>query len=52
MLLQATSMKIITVLKLGPARWVNPGPVQPGPGTGLGGDKNPLGSWPSETRST
>jgi hypothetical protein len=42
----------IRVLKPGPARQVYPGPGQPGPGTGPGGGKNPLGSWPSETRST
>jgi len=43
---------IISVLKLGPARRVDPGPGRPGPGTGPGGDKNPLGNWPGETRST
>jgi len=42
----------IIVLKSGPARQVDPGPGQPGPRTGLGGGKNPLGSWPGETRST
>ena len=40
------------VLKPGPARWVDPGPGRPGHGTGPGGGKNPLGSWPGETRST
>jgi hypothetical protein len=42
----------ISVLKLGPARRVDPGPGRPGPGTGPGGGKNPFGSWPGETRST
>jgi len=27
-------------------------PGRPGPETGPGGGKNPLGSWPGETRST
>jgi len=40
------------VLKPGPARWVDPGPGRPGPGTGPGLSKNPAGSWPGETRST
>ena len=43
---------IISVLKPGPARRVDPGPGRPGHGTGPGGGKNPLGSWPGETRST
>ena len=30
----------------------HPGPGRPGPGTGPGGGKNPLGNWPGETRST
>jgi hypothetical protein len=38
-----------SVLKPRPARRVDPGP---GLGTGPGGGKNLLGSWPSETRST
>jgi len=41
-----------SVLKPGPARRVDPGPGRPGPGTGPGGGKNPLGNWPGETRST
>jgi len=41
-----------TVLKPGPARRVDPEPGQPGPRTGPGGGKNPLGSWPGESRST
>jgi hypothetical protein len=40
------------VLKPGPARRVDAGPGRPGHGTGPGGGKNPLGSWPGETRST
>jgi len=40
------------VLKPGLARWVDPGPGQPGPGTGPDGGKNLLGSWPGETQST
>ena len=40
------------VLKPGPARRVDPGPGRPGPGTGPGLSKNPLGSWPGGTRST
>jgi len=40
------------VLKPGPAWRVDPGPGRPGPGTGPGGGKNPLGNWPGETRST
>ena len=40
------------VLKPGPARRADPGPDRPGPGTGPGGGKNPLGNWPGETRST
>jgi len=43
---------IASVLRPGPARWVDPGPGRPGPGTGPGGGKNPLGSWSGETRST
>jgi len=43
---------LLSVLKPGPARRVDPGPGRPGPGTGPGGGKNPLGSWPGETRST
>jgi hypothetical protein len=30
----------------------HPGPGRPGPRTGPGGGKNPLGNWPGETRST
>jgi hypothetical protein len=41
-----------SVLKPGPARRVDPGPGRPGPGTGPGRGKNPLGNWPGETRST
>jgi hypothetical protein len=41
-----------SVLKPGPARQVDPGPGRPGPGTGPGGGKNPLGNWPGKTRST
>jgi hypothetical protein len=41
-----------SVLKPGPARRVDSGPGRPGPETGPGGGKNPLGSWPGETRST
>jgi hypothetical protein len=41
-----------SVLKPGPARRVDPGPGRPGPRTGPGGGKNPLGNWPGETRST
>ena len=40
------------VLKPGPARRVDPGPGRPGPRTGPGLSKNPLGSWPGETRAT
>jgi hypothetical protein len=40
------------VLKPEPARRVDPGPGQPGPGTGPGLGKNPSGSWPGGTWST
>jgi hypothetical protein len=40
------------VLKPGPAWRVDPGPSQPEPGTGPGLSKNPLESWPGETRLT
>jgi len=40
------------VLKPGPARQVDPGPVRTGSGTGPGLSKNPPGSWPGETRAT
>jgi hypothetical protein len=40
------------VLKLGPARRVDPGPGRPGSETGPGLSKNLLGSWPGKTRST
>jgi hypothetical protein len=43
---------LVTVLKPGPARWVDPGPGQPRPRTGPGGGKNPIGSRPCETRLT
>ena len=36
--------------RTGPAG--RPGPGRPGPETGPGGGKNPLGNWPGETRST
>jgi hypothetical protein len=42
----------IIVLKPGPARWVDPGPGRTGPETGSSLSKNPLRSWPGETRST
>jgi len=37
------------VLKPRQARRVDSGPDRPGSKTGPGGDKNSLGSWPSET---
>jgi len=46
------SRLLSSVLKPGPARRVDPGPGRPGPGTGPGGGKNPLGNWLGETRST
>ena len=42
----------IIVLKPGPVRRADPGPGRLGPGTGPSLSKNPLGSWPGETRST
>ena len=41
-----------SVLRPGPARRVDPGPGRPGPGTGPGGGKNPLESWPGDSGST
>ena len=49
---QQSTTILHSVLKPGPARRVDPGPGRPGPGTGPGGGKNPLGNWPGETRST
>jgi hypothetical protein len=43
---------LIRVLKPEPAWRVDSGPGRPGPGTGPGGGKNPLGNWLGETRST
>ena len=43
---------LTSILEPGPAWRVDPGPGRPGPGTGPGEGKNPLGNWLGKTRST